>query len=561
MLTSLNVSDFAIIDALELDLSNGFTAISGETGAGKSILLDALGLLIGDRADSTQVRDGAQRAELSAGFDLRHLPEAEQWLREQELAADDELLIRRTISPDGRSRAYINGSPVTLQQLSELGSLLVAIHGQHAHQNLLKPQQQLHLLDESGVPGALRQATAQAWKEWRQEQQKLEELLSRAGADPRQLELLQFQAEELSLVEKDAQAYQTSVAEHERMSRAGELMQLVQAGEARLDGDDEPSVLRHLNSLSQQLQPLIKLAPELAEIEKMLGEARINVEESLSLLRHFSEQLDLDPGQLEKLDRKLSRLHELARKYQCKPQELPQRLNELRGQIDTLEHLDEKRQQQEQQLQQAWNLLQSRASSLSQARQEQAQKLAKRSQSLIRKLGMPQAQFTIELNPLPDNRCTASGADQCEFLFSANPGSKAAPLRKIASGGELSRCALALMVAAQNHDGPNTLVFDEVDAGIGGETAKAVGQLLAQVARGRQALCVTHLAQVAAAADHHLFVSKKAQKGKTQTRWQLLNPEQRTDELARMLGGSDSSAAHAHAAELLNSMAPDSSIV
>jgi len=552
MLTSLRVSEFAIIDELELDLSQGFTVISGETGAGKSILFDALGLLSGARADSSQVRDGAQRAELSACFELSHTPQAVRWLKQQELWSDDELVIRRTINPDGRSRAYINGSTVTLQQLAELGSMLLAIHGQHAHQELLKPQAQLALLDESGVKPKLRQQMHESYRHWREQQQLLDELNAAAGGDPQQVELLNFQVDELSQVEVKAQRYEQSVKEHERMSRSGELLGLIQDSETRLDGDEEPSVLRHLNHLIQQLHGVTGLAPELADVSKMLQEAQINVEESLSLLRHFGEQLELDPDQLAEMDRDLARLHELARKHQCRPQELPQQLQQLRERLDTLEHLDEKRQQQITVVEHAWQQVLEHARALHLARQEQAIRLQKRTQTLIRKLGMTQAEFSIELSPVAEQKINAQGMDHCEYLFSANPGSRPGPLRKIASGGELSRCALALMVATQNRAGQATMIFDEVDAGVGGETAKAVGQLLKQVAQGRQALCVTHLAQVAATADEHLFVSKKVVKGNTQTRWQNLDQTGRQEELARMLGGADSAAAKAHAGELLS---------
>ena len=411
----------------------------------------------------------------------------------------------------------------------------------------------MNLLDESGVAGALLSAMRDSYQEWRRQVRQLDELRAAGGGDPQQVELLAFQVEELAAVEAQAVAYEQSVTEHERLSRAGELLALVQEGETRLDGDDDPSVLRHLNSLLQHLEPLASLAPELGDVSKMLREARINVEESLSLLRHFSDNLELDQEQLDRLDRNLSRLHELARKHQCRPQELPQRLQAMRERLDTLEHLDEKRLQQEQRVAEAWRAVEDAALALRAARQEQAIRLQKRCQTRLRQLGMPQARFSIELSPLSEGRCSAAGMDHCEFLFSANPGSKPAALRKIASGGELSRCALALMVAAQNRGGPPTLVFDEVDAGVGGETAKAVGQLLSEVARGRQALCVTHLAQVAAAADQHLQVSKRTQKSSTRTRWQLLDAGQRAEELARMLGGADSSAARAHAAELLAS--------
>lgn len=551
MLINLRVSEFAIIDELELDLSSGFTVISGETGAGKSILFDALGLLIGGRADSTQVREGARRAELSATFDLSALKKVDEWLHAHELSADGELLLRRTITPDGRSRAYINGTPVTLQQLSELGALLVAIHGQHAHQNLLKPQEQLQLLDDSGVPRNLLGTMMTTYQQWRQEQHALDQLEAAAGSDPQQVELLNYQVEELGQFEQEAQNYDNTLKEHERLSRAGELLALIQEGEQRLDGDEEPSVLRHLNQLVLQLQSVAGLAPELQETCKMLQEAQINVEESLSLMRHFSDHLELDPEHLQRLDRSMGRLHELARKHHCRPQELPQTLVQLKQRLDMLEHLDEKRQQQSLLVEQAYQAAADAAQSLHHARIEQALRLQKRTQSLLRKLGMPKAEFEIQLKALPDHRISALGQDQCEFLFSANPGTRRAPLRKIASGGELSRCALSLMVAAQSRKGPHTMVFDEVDAGVGGETAKAVGLLLNQVAQQGQALCVTHLAQVAAAADQHLFVSKKVRQGKTQTRWQALTPEQQQDELARMLGGADSSAARAHAAELL----------
>lgn len=550
MLTTLHVSDFAIIDHLELDIDSGFTVISGETGAGKSILFDALGLLLGQRADSSLVRTGAERAEVSASFSLRRQAEPRRWLDERELQSDEELLLRRTVTQDGRSRAYINGSPATLQQLSELGAMLVAIHGQHAHQSLLRPAEQLALLDDSGIEPQQLAAMAAAHGLWRQEQQRLDEL-NEQDVDAAQLELLRFQVDELSAVEKAANNYDTLSAEHLRLSRAGELLALTQDGQQRLDGDDDSSVLAHLQALLHQLDALAKVDPQLGEVQNMLREARINVEESLSLLHHYADQLELDPDDLRQRDEQLAQLHQLARKYRCRPQQLGEQLEQLRERCDTLAHLDVKLEQQSKRVAEQRQAALAQAAQLSQARAELAATLARRCQKLLRQLGMPQARFQIQLQRLEDQRCTALGLDQCEFLFSANPGVAPAPLRKIASGGELSRVALALMVAARQRGGPMTLLFDEVDAGVGGETAKTVGNLLARVADKRQALCVTHLAQVAAAADHHLCVTKVSQRNKTHTEWQRLNASRREQELARMLGGAESAAARAHAAELL----------
>lgn len=551
MLVTLRVSAFAIIDDLELEFGPGFTVITGETGAGKSILFDALGLLLGERADSAQVRDQAKKAELTAEFSLENHPAAARWLDEYDLGADGELWLRRTINSDGRSRAYINGTPVTLQQLSSLGSLLVAIHGQHAHQNLLKPREQLALLDEFGVDPRQRQRMREAYQLWHAALEELRRLEENRNGDPEQVQLLQFQIEELEKVGAQASQYQQLRQDHERMSHAGELLELVREGEQRLDGDDEPSVRAHLGVLIQQLEQYVEVAPELAETRKMLDEARINVEESLSLLRHFSDQLELDPAQFQEADRTMGRLHELARKYHCKPEQLPQMLVQLRQRLETLENLDIQRQQQQIRVDAAHNEALNVASDLSDMRRKQATRLAKKTQALIRQMGMDQANLKIQINTTDKQRLSASGIDQVEFLLAANPGSAPAPLRKIASGGELSRCALALMVAAQNKGGPPSLIFDEVDAGVGGETAKSVGQLLAKVANGRQALCVTHLAQIAAGADRHLQVSKQVHKGKTLTRWQSLQQQDQITELARMLGGTDSATAIAHAKELL----------
>lgn len=551
MLHSLHVREFAIIDDLALDFRPGFTVISGETGAGKSILIDALGLVFGQRADSSQVRHGAPRAELIASFDLRHAPRADDWLREQELDAAGECLIRRTVKTEGGSRAYINGSPVTVQQLQQLAGFLIDLHGQHEQQRLLLPAARLALIDEAGVKATTLTACVEAAT---QHQKLLTELDTLSDTNneqhEQQMELLRYQVQELDAVSDLLQQLPQLEQTQQTLSNAEERLQATQATLNHLD-DDDAGVNSSLQLAIVGLQQVAKHAPELNEVREMLDEAGIIVREATGNLSRYLDNLEQDPEKLTTVDQQLGQLHDLARKHRVSATELDGYRLKLRDQLERMGKSDQRRAELKQAVSDAMQYYQNKAAKLSQERIRIAKQLSKSAQSIVQTLGMSDATLQITVIAQPERPPSRRGYDSIDIEFSANPGQPAKPLAKVASGGELSRIGLALMVAAQNDDGLPAMIFDEVDAGIGGATATTVGQLLAQLSHGRQAFCVTHMAQVAAFADNHLQVTKQVADGATNTQHQYLENDQRVDELARMLSGKMTASSREHALELI----------
>ncbi len=558
MLTALAIRDFAIIDDLELDFAPGLTVLSGETGAGKSIIVDALGLALGQRASSSQVRDGAERAEITALFQPGDNGPAAAWCAAQDLAWDGTLILRRTVQADGGSRAWLNGTPVTAQQLAELGSLLVDLHGQHGQYRLLQARGQLDWLDNAGGDPELRLKVAAAFRDWRAAEERLAATLATAE-HPDEMEYLGFQVDELAAAEADFDAYDALVADHRRLSHSDELGDFCRAALAALD-DDDNAVLARLNEQTSRCTRLVPEVPELKELAAIFEEARINLAEAARWLRHFADALELDPDVLAALDRRLARLHDLARKHRIEVRELKARLEELRRRRAVLADLDQAIARCRHEAEAARRTYIERATKLGAERRTRAEHLTAAGRTLIRELGMPGAEWRIDLESEQEPQWQAHGTDKITIRFSANPGTAPDLLRKIASGGELSRVALAMMVAAMQQGGgaggAPTQIFDEVDAGVGGAAAHAVGRLLKTVSTrkagaGRQVLCVTHLAQVASLADCHIRISKRSDKRRTWTEVRPLNGEERLQELARMLGGKDTPAALAHARELL----------
>lgn len=553
MLCNLNIKDLAVVASLDLDFDSGLSVLTGETGAGKSILLTALGLALGDRADSGYIRPGAGKAEINLAFDLADVPGARQWLDENELLDEDETcLIRRVISSDGRSKAFINNRPATLQSLQELASRLVEIHGQHAHLHLLQAGEQRRILDESSGNQALLERLAELCQAWRGAHDALETATHLAHAGAAREELLRYQIEEMEQHDVDTLDYQALSDEHTLQANAGKILGTGQAQLELLYEDERHSVNAQLNQAIHALADLAQLAPEFGETRALLEEARIQVKEASGELRRRLERLEADPQRLSWLDDTLGILHRLARKHQVTPHELRAHLASLRQELDGIEHGSERIAQLQADVERLERDYRKTAEELSARRLAGSERLQTRISAIIRELGMPQGELRISVAVTPDQTPTPHGNDRIEFLVSANPGLPPRPLAKVASGGELSRISLAIQVAATDSKTTPTLIFDEVDTGIGGGVAEIVGQKLRALGEGRQVFCVTHLHQVAAQGHCHLLVEKTSVDDLTQTGVRTLTPDQRKHEIARMLGGVKiTQQTLAHAAELL----------
>ncbi|MBL8261552.1 MAG: DNA repair protein RecN [Xanthomonadaceae bacterium] len=554
MLTRLTLRDFAVVSSTELEFGPGMTVISGETGAGKSLLVDALGFLSGMRADSGMVRHGAERAELNAEFDLLDRPEAMDWLKEHELDDEQACQLRRTLRSDGGSRAWINGRPVTMAQLADLAGLLVEIHGQHEHQALLSKASQLELLDAYGRHGAELKAvreTADAWTALRRER----DSLVRAGDVGDRIELLDHQWRELDKETLEPASIAELAADHRRFANAAGLIDTCERALARLEGDDAPSLLQTMQHLRGEIARARNDEPRLGEVDGMLDAAAIQIDEATRLLQRIRDDLDLDPERFEALEDRIGRLHELGRKHRVPPESLHEVRDRIAAELDTLRHAGERLVGLDDEIEAAAGRWREAADRLGTARREAAGRLSRATTELIGDLGMGGGRFEIALEPIDDGRPDPQGAERAEFLVSANAGQPPRPLRKVASGGELSRISLAIEVAALGLDAVPTMVFDEVDSGIGGAVAEIVGQKLRALGAKRQVLCVTHQPQVAAQGHAHYRVSKAEADGMTQSAVRRLDARERQEELARMLGGVEvSKEARAAAKRLLENV-------
>ncbi|MDZ7787956.1 MAG: DNA repair protein RecN [Halofilum sp. (in: g-proteobacteria)] len=547
MLKHIHIRDFAIIDELELELGSGMTALTGETGAGKSILLDALGLVLGDRADSQAVRPGAERAEIDAEFDIADHAAVTEWLAENDLDADGECSLRRVVGADGRSRGYINGRKSPLTLLRELGEQLVDIHGQHEHQSLLRRDAQRVLLDGFGRCDDALAAVEETWREWRDARARLERLGSSGEDRAERLELLRYQVEELDQLGLSREDIEHTDAEQRRLANAGQLIEGCQQALTLLY-DDDRSAHGLLTGANDAIESLAGHDERLASAVEMIANALIQCDEAATALRGYAADAELDPDRLAEVEQRLSAIHELARKHRVEPTELPELTERLRAELDELEHADERAAEVEREVETLEANWRERAQALHAARERAGQALAEQVTAAMQELGMAGGAFDCVINAREDGRPGPNGFDEVEFRVTANPGQPLAPLKRVASGGELSRISLAIQMIDSGHAGIPTQIFDEVDAGIGGGVAAVVGDRLRALGAQRQVLCVTHLAQVAASAHHHLQVSKSADADETRARLQALAAEERIDEIARMLGGrriTDQSRAHA----------------
>ncbi|MEC3889122.1 DNA repair protein RecN [Xanthomonas campestris] len=553
MLRHLSIKDFAVVRATELEFGPGMTVVSGETGAGKSLMVDALGFLSGLRADSGVVRHGADRAELSAEFQLPAEHPGLTWLADNELDDDAQCQLRRIIRADGGSRAWINGRPVTSSQLSDLAARLVEIHGQHEHQALMARNSQLALLDAYARNSAQREQVRQASQRW---QALLDErdALSAQGDVSDRIGFLEHQLAELEREDLDPAAIAALDTNHRRQAHATALIGACESVVQQLNGDEGPSALGMLQDSRHDLARVAEHEPRLGEVDALLDSAAIQIEEALALLDRVRDDLDADPTQFEAMERRLGRLHDLARKHRVAPDELAAHRDHLTAEVESVRGADEHLQQLDKHIEAAIGVWQGAASVLSASRQSAAQALSAATTTLIGELGMGGGQFLIQLQPQETLRPDPNGAERLEFLVAANAGQPPRALRKVASGGELSRISLAIEVAALGLDSVPTMVFDEVDSGIGGAVADIVGQKLRALGEERQVLCVTHLPQVAAKGHAHYRVSKAPVDGMTQSAVELLGPQARQEELARMLGGVEvSKEARAAARKLLQS--------
>lgn len=553
MLKQLQIRNFAIIDHLALEFAPGMTVFSGETGAGKSILIDALGMLLGDRADSEAIRGGAERAEIDAEFDVADAPQARQWLNDRDFGDPDEpdtAVVRRLLSREGRTRAYVNGRPATARDLKELGERLVDIHGQHAHQSLLRPQSQIDQLDAYGVDNDIRETVAATVEEHRALLERFEHLSRGEDAEQR-ADFLRYQVQELEALNLGAGELEELEAEQRRLANAERLMHDSQQAYALLYENEEGAIADLLGQAKTLLENLAALDPTFRDADEMVGVASIQVREAADAVRHATDAMDLDPQRLEWVENRLGDIFELARKHRVRPVELSAHLESLRAELDELEGAADELVHLQRQLSEVQKRYTEQAARLSEQRRAAAKRLAEEVTEAVRALGMPEGRFEISVEPRDETLPRTRGQDHVEFRVSANPGQAPQPLSKVASGGELSRISLAVEVIAAADRVP-TLIFDEVDTGIGGGVAEMVGVRLRALGSGGQVMCVTHLPQVAAQGSHHFQVRKEVRGGSTITRIASLDDAARVEELARMLGGLKiTSQTRAHAREMM----------
>ena len=549
MLRSLAIRDFVVVAQLDVEFGGGLTVLTGETGAGKSILLDALGLLLGDRFELRQLRAGAERAELAAGFDVADVPAVRAWLAEQDLQADgDDVLLRRVLDAQGKSRAWINGRPATLGQLKELGERLVAIHGQHAHQSLGETEAQRNLVDGFGGFNSLAREVAERWREWRAAVERHDAAAHAAEATATERGFLDDRRRELAALAVTESEWSQLSAAQSRLANAAELIAAANEGVAALSEADDALAVR-VAQLAARLRSAAAHDPALAEVVSLIEPAGIQLDEAARALRDYQRRLDLDPEELRRVEERLSAIHELARKHRVRADALPALLAETEGRLAALAESADA-QALARRADEALQQYRETAAHLTRKRQFAAAELAHRVTLAMQALAMAGGRLEIALEPLAAP--ASYGVEQVEFRVASHPKQPLGPLARVASGGELSRIALAIQVADSEAGTVPTLVFDEVDSGIGGAVAATVGQLLQTLGARRQVLCVTHLPQVAAFADAHFRVTKSGSGDGVASEMARLSAADRVEELARMLGGATITAkTRAHAKEML----------
>ncbi len=550
MLTSLQIRDFAIVDQIAVDFEAGMTVLTGETGAGKSILVDAVGLVLGERGGSQLVRSGAKRAEFSAEFDISSLPAVKDWLEQQALDQDDSCLLRRVISADGRSRAFINGNAVTMQQLKGLGELLLDIHGQHFHQSLGRKAVQRDLLDHYGELLSQRRQTEAAFEKWQSLQTQLDTLQAADADRASRIDLLSFQLQELEGLDAGDGEFEDLQAERRKLANSGKLAEGAAAALQRLTADDAAGSL--VAEAVRAVDSLREYDDGLQAISDLLESAGIQIGEAATSLQRYVESIDMDPARRDWVEERVDAMQTIARKHRTTPGDLVALTARLRSELDDMTNAEQRGIELEQQVSGARQAYDAFADKLSRGRAKAAKALSSAVSEAMAGLGMPGGVFEASVSRHADDDPRVFGIDDIEFLISANPGQPLLPLSKVASGGELSRMSLAIQVIASDGSTIPTMVFDEVDSGVGGSVAEMVGRRLQQLGDTRQVLCVTHLPQVACLASQHFRISKVSDGKTTRTRIAELCKDERIEELARMLGGVEiTQKTIEHAAEML----------
>lgn len=531
MLQALNLHDFVIVEALSLDVRRGFTVLTGETGAGKSILIDALELVLGGRADASQVREGTARAQVVAEF--IPTPEVAQWLKDNELEDGTTLLVRRTVDTKGRSKAWVNGIAVTVTQLRTLGEMLVDIHGQHAHQSLLKPNFQLKLLDDHGAHGELLAHVKQAWRAWQSAARRLDEITNDAERTQEKAERLRWMIEDLETLRPKPKEWEDLNAEHVRLTHAVSISEgLNDALQALTDADEAISV--QLSGLHSRLNSLSRYDPKIESFAETVSTAIEMVEDAAHDINRYLDHNEFDEREYEELDRRVAGYYDLSRKFKKEPEELADLLENARKALAELTQTQDV-EQLKRDVERLQVEYQTAAEALSSARQRAAEHLSRDVTEEMQHLAMQGARFEVALNPCEPNEW---GLEHCEFLIAGHAGVQTRPLIKVASGGELARVSLAISVITARVTPVPTLIFDEVDSGIGGAVAEVVGKMLKRLGENRQVLCVTHLPQVAACGNNHWRVEKQYQGTTTLSHLRVLHGPERVEEIARMLAGA-----------------------
>ena len=552
MLTNLQIRDFAIIDQISVEFEPGMTVLTGETGAGKSILVDAVGLVLGERGGSQLVRSGAKRAEFSAEFDVSVLPVVRDWLEEQALDQDDDCLLRRVISADGRSRAFVNGNAVTMQQLKSLGELLLDIHGQQFHQSLGRRPIQRDLLDYFGELLDKRRETESSFENWQSLQTRLDNLQAADADRASRLDLLEFQLRELDSLDVKEDELNNLQVERQKLRNSGVLADGVSSALSSLSDDDASNAGGLVADAIRSIEALLEYDNELESTRELLLTAGIQIAEAADALQRYGDSIDMDPARRDWVEERLDAMQSVARKHRVSPEDLPPLTQKLRDELDELNHAEERGRELEQQAADAGAAYRKLAETLSKGRRDAAKTFSAAVTDAMDGLGMPGGVFDISVSRLSGADARPWGLDDIEFLISANPGQPPMPLSRVASGGELSRMSLAIQVIASDGSAIPTMVFDEVDSGVGGRVAEIVGRRLGELAVHRQVLCVTHLPQVASLADQHFRISKVSDGKATRTRVAVLEKDERIKELARMLGGVEiTRKTIEHAAEML----------
>ena len=550
MLSTLSIRNFILVDQLELDFDRGFNVLTGETGAGKSILVDALALVLGGRGDAGVVREGAARAEISVEFKLARLPQVQSWLRDNDLANPDDtqtLLLRRVIDTQGRSRGYVNGSPAPLAQLRDAGELLVDIHGQHAHQSLLRPDAQRALLDAYGGFAALSGLVAEAWRSWQKIRTQRELAARDAAAVAAERDALQNRVDDLRRLHLYPDEWMSLGTAQSRLAHAAALIDGTRRAAAGLD--DDAAILAQMHAMSQRLQGLLAYDATLAEPLSMLESAQTQLQELVYTLQRYADRIDVDEAELKRIEDRLGAIHDMGRKHRVRPEALPEllaageaRLSELQAALDHDALI-----KREQDAEKSYRRL---AGELTAKRRMAANDLSTQVTAKLSTLAMAGGEFQVRITPLAE--AASYGLEQIDFLVTTHPGQPPGILARVASGGELSRLSLGIQVALADVAQVPVMIFDEVDVGIGGGVAETVGRLLQGIGARRQVLCVTHLPQVAACADHHYVVRKGSAGGNARSEVESLQGSDRIEEIARMLGGVEITArTRAHAGEML----------